>query len=55
MSSANQIVEKRRDDMAARPRIRSNRGASPIRREVGCKTYACPDNRIYGYLIGYCG
>jgi hypothetical protein len=46
MSSANRVVGKRRDDVAARLWIRINSGANSIRREVACGTHACPDNRI---------
>jgi len=50
MSSANRIVGKRRDDVAARPRIRINRSTNSIRREVACGPHVCSDNRICGFL-----
>jgi len=50
LSSANRIVERRRADMAARPRIRITQWCHLIRREVVCQTNAFPDNRICAYL-----
>lgn len=48
MSSASRIFGKRLDEVAACPRIRINRGAISIRREVARKTSGGPDDRIRG-------
>ncbi len=51
MRGANRIVRNHRDEIAARPWIQVNGGASSFRREAAGNTNACPDSRICGYLI----